>query len=217
MPAEKRASSDASSSFPRGRSENLGGPMSMVGFSPRVSVLRNAKNSVWLLAAIFALFFVCPPLFSQTSQGTIQGAVFDQSGGAIAGATVTVTDVARGVARTLTTDSAGAVRSHEPESRHVLRCAPRPKASRWSSTAACWWRSVKTFAWIWLCSPASKPRRLRLPRKSRRSIPPTRPWAGPSATSRSTQLPLNGRNFQRLLRTAPRSHSRRWGRHGQRR
>ena len=38
---------------------------------------------------------------SQTSQGTIQGGVFDQSGGAVAGATVTVIDVARGVTRTL--------------------------------------------------------------------------------------------------------------------
>ena len=33
--------------------------------------------------------------------------MFDQTGGAIAGATVTVTDVARGIARSLTTDSAG--------------------------------------------------------------------------------------------------------------
>jgi DNA-binding NarL/FixJ family response regulator len=32
------------------------------------------------------LFLVCLPTLSQTSQGTIQGGVFDQSGGAIAGA-----------------------------------------------------------------------------------------------------------------------------------
>jgi hypothetical protein len=45
--------------------------------------------------------------FSQGSQGTIQGGVADSSGGAIVGAKVTVTDVARGVARNLTTDDAG--------------------------------------------------------------------------------------------------------------
>ena len=49
----------------------------------------------------------CIPLHSQTSQGTIQGGVFDQTGGAVAGATVSVVDVARGVTRTLTTDDAG--------------------------------------------------------------------------------------------------------------
>ena len=50
---------------------------------------------------------LCLPLFSQTSQGTIQGGVFDQTGGAVAGAMVSVIDVARGVTRTLTTDGAG--------------------------------------------------------------------------------------------------------------
>lgn len=48
------------------------------------------------------------PAFSQGSNGTIQGNVVDQTGGAVANAAVTVTDVARGVTRTLTTDSAGA-------------------------------------------------------------------------------------------------------------
>ena len=47
------------------------------------------------------------PLFSQNSQGGIQGGVFDQTGGAIAGATVTVIDVARGVNRVLNSDGAG--------------------------------------------------------------------------------------------------------------
>src|SRR5882724_827108 len=60
----------------------------------------------WLGMALAAVLF-CAPLFSQTSQGTIQGAVLDQTGGSVAGAKVTVTDVARGITRVLTTDSAG--------------------------------------------------------------------------------------------------------------
>ena len=40
-------------------------------------------------------------------QGRILGTVTDQSGGVIAGATVTVTDIQRGVSRALTTDDAG--------------------------------------------------------------------------------------------------------------
>jgi hypothetical protein len=64
------------------------------------------KAYQWLGLGVIAVLF-CLPVFSQTSQGTIQGGVFDQSGGAIAGATVSVVDVARGVTRALTTDSAG--------------------------------------------------------------------------------------------------------------
>ena len=53
-------------------------------------------------------FFLAPPsLFSQGNQGRITGTITDQTGGAIAEATVTVADVARGVSRTLTTDDSG--------------------------------------------------------------------------------------------------------------
>lgn len=47
------------------------------------------------------------PGFSQGSNGRILGTVKDQSGGVIAGSTVTIIDKDRGVARTLTTDNAG--------------------------------------------------------------------------------------------------------------
>jgi len=50
---------------------------------------------------------ISAPLFSQANLASIQGSVTDQSGAAIVGASVTVTDVARGVTRTLTTDEAG--------------------------------------------------------------------------------------------------------------
>lgn len=63
--------------------------------------------------AVFSLVGVCLglllslPAHSQTL-GRISGIVTDSSGGAIVDATVTVTDTARGVARTVTTDNAGA-------------------------------------------------------------------------------------------------------------
>jgi len=66
-------------------------------------VARKAAQAV----AFSVLFLACLPLFAQTNQGTIQGGVYDQSGGAIPGAKVTVLDVARGIARPYTTDSAG--------------------------------------------------------------------------------------------------------------
>jgi Carboxypeptidase regulatory-like domain/TonB dependent receptor len=59
------------------------------------------------LGGVAALFLLSLPAFSQSSNGRILGTVTDQSGGVIAGATVTVVDTERGVTRTLTTDDAG--------------------------------------------------------------------------------------------------------------
>src|SRR5580704_19459192 len=61
-------------------------------------------SALWATAV---LFLICVSAFSQSNQGTIQGGIFDQTGGAIAGATVSVIDTARGVTRSLTTDAAG--------------------------------------------------------------------------------------------------------------
>ena len=54
-----------------------------------------------------ASLLLCLPMFPQAAVGTILGGVFDSTGGAIANAKVTITDVARGTTRTLTTDASG--------------------------------------------------------------------------------------------------------------
>jgi hypothetical protein len=59
------------------------------------------------VVAIVALFILPSFLLAQVNQGRLIGTVTDQSGGVIAGATVTVTDVQKNLSRTLTTDSAG--------------------------------------------------------------------------------------------------------------
>ena len=63
----------------------------------------------WLrvLGASLLLFLICPPASSQLNLGRIFGTITDQSGGVIAGASVVVTDVARGVSRPLVSDGAG--------------------------------------------------------------------------------------------------------------
>ena len=65
------------------------------------------KKAAVLLSAVAVLLAASVSLFSQAAVGTILGGVFDSSGGAIAGAQVTIIDVARGTTRTLTTDAAG--------------------------------------------------------------------------------------------------------------
>ena len=47
------------------------------------------------------------PVLSQTTMGRILGSVSDQSGAAVAGATVVITEVQRGTTRTVTTDASG--------------------------------------------------------------------------------------------------------------
>ena len=72
-----------------------------------VSICVSIKKAAVVLAAALGVLLICVPLFSQGSYGRILGSVTDQTGGVIAGATVTVMDVDRGVSRTLTTDDAG--------------------------------------------------------------------------------------------------------------
>jgi hypothetical protein len=66
------------------------------------------SNLVRVFAVICAALLVSVGAYPQGSTGRILGVVTDQSGGNVAGATVTITDVARGVSQTLTTDSDGA-------------------------------------------------------------------------------------------------------------
>ncbi len=69
---------------------------------------RTSGIAFLLLATLGVLLLSSVPLFSQGSFGRILGTVMDTSGGAVSGATVIIVDNDRGVARTLTTDDAGA-------------------------------------------------------------------------------------------------------------
>src|SRR6266849_2562350 len=66
-----------------------------------------AGKVISVLGAALGVLLFSVSLFAQANFGRILGIVTDQSGGVIAGATVTIVDKDRGVARTLTTDDAG--------------------------------------------------------------------------------------------------------------
>jgi hypothetical protein len=79
----------------------------MRGSKRCLGVCPNIQRQVLpLLVTIFVLL-ISLPLIAQLNTGRISGAVTDQSGGVIAGATVSVVDVARGDTRPLTTDASG--------------------------------------------------------------------------------------------------------------
>ena len=64
-------------------------------------------KAIQLLGCALVILLISVPAFSQGNTGRILGTVFDQSGGTIAGATVSIIDTERGITRTLTTDDAG--------------------------------------------------------------------------------------------------------------
>src|SRR5260370_18444378 len=65
------------------------------------------RKTLHVLATALGVLLFSVSLFAQGNFGRILGTVTDQTGAVLSGATVTVIDTERGVARTLTTDPAG--------------------------------------------------------------------------------------------------------------
>jgi hypothetical protein len=70
--------------------------------------MRSPLNGIRVLGIACVVLGISLPVFSQTTMGRVLGSVSDQSSAAVAGATVVITDVQRGITRTLATDAAGA-------------------------------------------------------------------------------------------------------------
>jgi hypothetical protein len=69
--------------------------------------MRSPLNGIRVLGIVCLALTVSVTMFSQTTTGRILGSVRDQSGAAVAGATIVVTDVQRGTTRTTATDASG--------------------------------------------------------------------------------------------------------------
>ena len=65
------------------------------------------SNGIRILGIVCLVLAVAVPLTSQTTTGRILGTVRDQSGAAVAGAAVVVTDVQRGTTRAVASDASG--------------------------------------------------------------------------------------------------------------
>ncbi len=74
----------------------------------RLGVSRDGRFTAALtLFTVFLVLLLSLPALSQSTSGRILGTVTDQSGAALSGATVVVTDLQRGSSRTVTTDQSG--------------------------------------------------------------------------------------------------------------
>src|ERR1700726_383437 len=81
--------------------------MSSITSGIRTSFWGLTSRITFLLLATLGVLLFSLPLFSQGNFGRILGTITDQTGAAIPGATVSIIDTQRGLARTLSTDQAG--------------------------------------------------------------------------------------------------------------
>ena len=81
--------------------------------------MRSLSNCIRILGMVCLLLAISAPMFAQTTTGRILGTVSDQSGAAVAGAAVVVTDTQRGSIRTVATDDSGNYAGHAAAARRL--------------------------------------------------------------------------------------------------
>jgi hypothetical protein len=166
------------------------------------SARSSANKIAQVLGATLGVLLLCLPLFSQGSQGAIQGSVFDQSGGVLAGATVTVTDVARGVTRNLTADSAGAYNatSLTPGIYNVRAEAKGFQNVEHSNVQVEVGQTIRVDLTL---TPGAQTQTITVTSEAPSINTTDATLGGTVSNAEILALPLNGRNFERLLQLRP--------------
>jgi len=163
---------------------------------------RGVSVAVSALGAMLGVFLVCVSTFSQGSQGTIQGTVFDQTGGAVAGATVTVIDVARGLTRTLTSDGAGEyVTPNVIPGTYTVRTTA--KGFRTVEHTGVLVEVGQTIRVDLVVQPGEQTQTITVTGEVPEIDTTDATLGGTVSNQAILALPLNGRNFQRLLQLRP--------------
>jgi carboxypeptidase family protein/TonB-dependent receptor-like protein len=155
-----------------------------------------------LLGTTVVLLLISLPLFSQANQGTVQGGVFDQTGGAIAGATVSVIDVARGVTRALTTDAAGeyVAPSLLPGTYTVRAEAKGFRTTEHSGVLVEVGQTIRVDLTV---QPGEQTQTVTVTGELPEIDTTDSTLGGTVSNATINALPLNGRNFERLLQLRP--------------
>ena len=155
-----------------------------------------------VLGVAFVVLLICFPAFPQSGVGTIQGSVFDQTGAAITGASVTVIDVARGISRPYTSDSAGAY--------VALNLLPGTYTVRAEAKGFQTVEHANVVVQVGVNSrvdltlqPGAQTQTVTVTSEAPAVDTTDATLGGTVENSVMTALPLNGRNFQRLLELRP--------------
>ena len=163
---------------------------------------RWVSRVVSALGATLVLFLICLSAFSQSNQGTIQGGIFDQTGGAIAGATISVIDVARGVTRSLTTDAAGEyVAPSLLPGTYTVRA--ESKGFRTTEHSGVLVEVGQTIRVDLTVQPGEQTQTVTVTGEIPEIDTTDSTLGGTVSNATINALPLNGRNFERLLQLRP--------------
>ena len=161
-----------------------------------------SKKLAQVLAVTIALLWICNPLFSQSSQSAIEGAVYDQSHAVIAGASVTVIDVARGAQRALVTDSAGAYGAANliPGTYTVRAQAKGFQTVQQANVVVETGQTIRVDLTL---TPGEQNQTITVTSEAPAVDTADAQFGGEVSNDLVNSLPLNGRDFQRLVELHP--------------
>ena len=161
-----------------------------------------ASKARQVLGVGIAVLLFCLPVLSQSSQGILEGGVFDQSGGAVAGATVTVIDVARGVMRALVTDGAGEyVATNLTPGTYTVRA--EAKGFRTVEHSGVLVEVGQNIRVDLVLEPGEQTQTITVTAEIPAIDTTDATLGGTVSNEAINALPLNGRNFDRLLQLRP--------------
>lgn len=154
------------------------------------------------LDVAICVLLCCFGLHAQGNQGTIQGSVFDQSGGAITGATVTISDPSRGLNRPLMVDSAGAyVAANLTPGTYTVRAEANGfQTLERSNVTVEVGQNVRVDL---VLQPGAQAQTITVTGEVPAVDTVDATLGGTVNNQQMNDLPLNGRNFQRLLLLRP--------------
>jgi len=171
----------------------------MTAMGPLRSV---ARKTAYALGTVITALMLCLPMFSQGSLGTIQGGVFDQSGGAVAGAMVTVMDVERGTTRTLMADDAGQyVAASLTAGTYTVRA--QAKGFRTVERSGVLLEVGQNVRIDLVVQPGEQTQTITVSGEAPQIDTTSATLGGTVSNQAILALPLNGRNFFRLLQLRP--------------
>lgn len=155
-----------------------------------------------ILASLALTLLMAVPVVAQGTTGRILGTVIDQSGAVVSGATVTVTDVQRGTARTATTDESGnyVVPNLPPGMYKVRAEAPSFKSVERPNIQV----QVATDVPVDLTLPPGNISETVIVTEEVPLLNTTSSTLGGTLSNKEiNDLPLNGRNYENLLQLRP--------------
>jgi hypothetical protein len=164
--------------------------------------VRANRAGMQVLVLSFGALLVCLPMLAQSVTGRILGIVTDQSGGVVAGATVTITDVQRGAKRTIVTDASGQYVAPElPPGMYTVRVeatgfktAERPNIQL---------EVAKDVSIDVSLQPGEVSETVRVTEQVPLIDATSSALGGTLSNEQINDLPLNGRNYENLLQLRP--------------